>query len=80
MNVGPTASSIDQAAAGNVVHFRAAFQCLPYERRELLALYYLYELSIAEIAEILTIPPGTVKSKLHYDRKELKELFERNEP
>jgi RNA polymerase sigma-70 factor (ECF subfamily) len=29
-------------------------------------LYYVYELKIREIADILEIPEGTVSSRLHY--------------
>lgn len=39
------------------------------EIRSLLQLYYLDELSVAEIATILDIPRGTVKSRLFYARK-----------
>ena len=35
-------------------------------------LYYLDDLSLQEIAEILEIPVGTVKSRLHYGRLSLK--------
>lgn len=40
-----------------------------------LLLYYMDELSISDIAKILSIPPGTVKSRLYHGRKQLeKEL------
>jgi len=39
------------------------------EIRSLLQLYYPDELSVAEIATILDIPRGTVKSRLFYARK-----------
>jgi len=35
-------------------------------------LYYLNDLSLHEISEILDIPVGTVKSRLHYGRNLLK--------
>jgi RNA polymerase sigma-70 factor (ECF subfamily) len=35
-------------------------------------LYYLNDLSLQEIAEILQVPVGTVKSRLHYGRIALK--------
>ncbi|MDT8437596.1 MAG: RNA polymerase sigma factor [Wenzhouxiangellaceae bacterium] len=40
--------------------------------REVVGLFYLSGLSIAEIALVLDIPPGTVKSRLHRARGELK--------
>ncbi len=45
---------------------------LDIDKRAVLSLYYFEELSIAEISEILKIPTGTVKSRLHTARNELK--------
>jgi RNA polymerase sigma-70 factor (ECF subfamily) len=36
-----------------------------------LTLYFLQQLSIEEIASVLAIPPGTVKSRLHHAKKAL---------
>lgn len=46
--------------------------------REVLILYYFEEFSVKEIAKILTIPEGTVKSRLSRAREELKQLMESN--
>jgi RNA polymerase sigma factor (sigma-70 family) len=48
---------------------------LPEESRSLLTLHYLEGLPIAEIAHVLGIPAGTVKSRLHAARQELKALW-----
>jgi RNA polymerase sigma factor (sigma-70 family) len=48
-------------------------------KRLVLSLYYLEELSIAEIGEMLRIPAGTVKSRLHHARGELRALWERHD-
>jgi RNA polymerase sigma factor (sigma-70 family) len=45
---------------------------LPLEQRELVTLYYLEELTVDEVASVLGIPPGTVKSRLHHVRHSLK--------
>lgn len=45
---------------------------LPLPQRVVVVLYYLNDLSMQEIAEILDIPEGTVKSRLHYSRQSLK--------
>jgi len=37
---------------------------LPFTEREVLTLFYLRELSLAEVAEVLGVPAGTVKSRL----------------
>jgi RNA polymerase sigma factor (sigma-70 family) len=45
---------------------------LPATQRAVVVLYYVNDLSVREIAEILSIPEGTVKSRLHYGRVSLK--------
>jgi RNA polymerase sigma-70 factor (ECF subfamily) len=49
-----------------------AMSKLPIPQRVVVALYYLDDLSLQEIADILEIPVGTVKSRLHYGRLALK--------
>jgi RNA polymerase sigma factor (sigma-70 family) len=45
---------------------------LPLPQREVLTLYYLEQMSVRELAGILNIPEGTVKSRLHHARHLLK--------
>ena len=47
---------------------------LDIRRKVVLSLYYFEQLSVPEISVALNIPNGTVKSRLHSARKELKEL------
>jgi RNA polymerase sigma-70 factor (ECF subfamily) len=60
----------------------AALARLSAERREVLTLRFVDDLSLAEIAVALDVPLGTVKSRLHLALKELrddpriKDLFE----
>jgi RNA polymerase sigma-70 factor (ECF subfamily) len=49
-----------------------AVACLPATQRAVVVLYYVNDLSIREIADVLGIPQGTVKSRLHYGRLSLK--------
>lgn len=58
---------------------RRALARLPEERRTLLSLRYLEGFELWEIAEILTVPEGTVKSRLHHAREELRAIYERTE-
>lgn len=45
---------------------------LPFSQRVVVVLYYLNDLSLQDIAGILDVPVGTVKSRLHYGRLALK--------
>lgn len=56
-------------------HFEECLQKLPPEYREVLVLRYVEELPYEEIAEILRISLGTVKSRIHRARSELRELM-----
>ncbi|HEX2854753.1 MAG TPA: RNA polymerase sigma factor [Opitutaceae bacterium] len=63
-----------------VQQLRDAIVALPAEQRELVNLYYLLERSVAEIAAVLALPAGTVKSRLFSVRETLKHLLERKLP
>lgn len=45
---------------------------LPVIEREVLSLFYLRELSLAEVADVLGVPVGTVKSRLFRARRQLR--------
>jgi RNA polymerase sigma-70 factor (ECF subfamily) len=53
---------------------------LPLLHRTVVVLFYLENLSLKEIAEVLEIPEGTVKSRLHYARQSLKGLLSERKP
>jgi RNA polymerase sigma-70 factor (ECF subfamily) len=48
--------------------------------RAVVVLYYLHELSLAEVADALEISVGTVKSRLAYGLKSLREEFGKSKP
>lgn len=50
-------------------------QQLPGDSRMILKLFYLDNFNIREIANILSIPVGTVKSRLFHAREKLKKTF-----
>ena len=54
----------------------AAIEALPPLQRTILALYYLEELPIGEIASITGLVEGTIKSHLFRSRKKLRETLE----
>ena len=51
---------------------------LDIEKKVVLSLYYFEQLNILEVSAALKIPRGTVKSRLHSARKELKKLYEKH--
>ena len=48
---------------------------LPVEYRRVLTLYYLEDRSYAEVASLLNLPMGTVKTYLHRAKKQLGEIY-----
>lgn len=73
-----------EASAGatqdDVAAMREAIGQLPHGQQAILSLVYVEKLSIRDIAEVLSIPVGTVKSRLHYARHSLKAVIERRNP
>jgi len=55
-----------------------ALETLSPAQREILTLCFLEELSHQEIAAILGLPTGTVKSRLHYAKQALRQELERD--
>ncbi len=49
---------------------------LPDTQREVITLFYLEERSVADVATMLDLPEGTVKSHLHRARRALGEMME----
>lgn len=55
---------------------RLAVAALPEKYRVAVLLFYMEELSVGEIARVLHVPAGTVKSRLHQARRLLKNQLE----
>jgi RNA polymerase sigma-70 factor (ECF subfamily) len=53
-----------------------AVSSLNLQQRVVVVLYYINDLSLQEISEILDVPVGTIKSRLFYGRKALKKYLE----
>jgi len=58
---------------------KEALRELPPDKQELLTLKYGQDLSILEIAVVLGIPAGTVKSRLHHAREQMRRILEGDE-
>jgi RNA polymerase sigma-70 factor (ECF subfamily) len=63
----------------NVDAVHAALDELPVHHREVLTLHFLQDLSVDQVAELLGIPTGTVKSRLFHAKRALKAVLERQE-
>jgi RNA polymerase sigma-70 factor (ECF subfamily) len=64
----------DRLAAADIAEtLRAAVRALPAEQREVLLLVAWEDLTPSEVAIVLDLPPGTVRSQLHRARRALAE-------
>lgn len=52
---------------------------LPADRRAVVALFYYEDMAVGEIARLLGVPQGTVKSRLSRARAQLKEMLQEQE-
>jgi RNA polymerase sigma-70 factor (ECF subfamily) len=52
------------------------FHRLPAEQRAVLVLQHYLDLSLADIAEVMGVPVGTVRSRLHYARESMRAALE----
>jgi RNA polymerase sigma-70 factor, ECF subfamily len=63
-------------AVANHDELERAFRRLPFEQRVVLVLEYYRDLTLPEIAEVLQVPIGTVRSRLHYAKRALRSAIE----
>ena len=66
------APEVDETLVADLASMEAGLESLPLRERETLALFYLRELSIEQMATLLEVPPGTVKSRLFRARQMLR--------
>lgn len=59
------------------VHCGLSRISLPH--REVLTLYFLQDLSLEGVADVLGVPLGTVKSRLHYAKRALRAILEKGD-
>ena len=74
-NVEDSSPSVeeDYERREEIQRIRQTVQTLPDKLREVVLMHFMEELSVEEIAVILKIPAGTVKSRIHKAKKVLKE-------
>jgi RNA polymerase sigma-70 factor (ECF subfamily) len=75
---GDSSQSPSQAAetAETWGHLTEALRKVQLSHRAILVMYYVNGLSLQEISQVLEMPVGTIKSRLHYGRQSLKKEME----
>ncbi len=58
---------------------REVIDDLPAPHRAVIVLFYMENLSVEDISQILELPEGTVKSRLHYARERLRDTLEQRQ-
>jgi RNA polymerase sigma factor (sigma-70 family) len=61
----------------NADQLHHALDQLPLAQREALTLFFLQDLSLDEMATLLDVPLGTVKSRLHYAKIAIRKILSR---
>jgi len=62
--------------AEDVARLHDGLRQLPVIEREALTLFYFEGLSLQEVAQVVAVPEGTVKSRLHRARRILRDVME----
>jgi RNA polymerase sigma factor (sigma-70 family) len=75
----PEASAPDPEASVGRRRLRLAIAGLPPDQRSAIALFYLEEMSVAEVAVALNIPVGTIKTRLMHARRKLRAALKGDE-
>jgi RNA polymerase sigma-70 factor (ECF subfamily) len=65
--------------AGETAALRRAIDALPADQRAAIALFYLEDMSVAEVAVALSVPAGTVKTRLMHARRKLRAALKGDE-
>ena len=61
---------------GAAARLRTALAALPQAQRAAVGLFYLEDMSVAEVAVALNVPAGTVKTRLMHARRTLRAVLE----
>ena len=77
VNLRDIEDNVDNLAFKDAEQVHYGLGRISLHHREVLTLFFLQDLSIEEIAEVLEIPVGTVKSRLNYAKRALKAVLEK---
>jgi RNA polymerase sigma-70 factor (ECF subfamily) len=78
--ISPVRLSPENAAVRSDIQqlLQKALDSLDFNHRVVVVLHYLNDLSLKEIAYVVDCPVGTVKSRLHYGREQLRRYLTSN--
>ena len=79
LRFAPEPANREPESPDEAERLRGALRRLPEEQRAILSLHYLDGMGVAEIARVMNVPVGTVKSRLHHARNRLRKALERVE-
>ena len=65
-----------QSSATEDTEVKELLEKLDVKKKAVLSLYYFEQLNVTEISMALKIPKGTVRSRLHHAREELRRLWQ----
>ena len=71
------AADCDVPALENAELVHRALECLSTDHREVLTLHFLEGMALEEIAQAISSPVGTVKSRMYYAKRSLRNTIER---
>src|SRR5262245_29272703 len=74
----PAVESEEEFSAEDAARIHAALDELPAQQREVLVLRFLEDMGYEEIARIVGCSMGTVRSRIHYGKRALRESLERS--
>jgi RNA polymerase sigma-70 factor (ECF subfamily) len=71
----PTVRVVEPGPEPENADLRTALALIPRQYREVIVLHYLADLPVEEVAQVLEVPVGTVKSRLSRGRAALAEVL-----
>jgi len=75
----PADESVAEPSVLDVQAVQKAIRMLPPDQQAAIALFYLEDMSVAEVAVALDVPAGTVKTRLMHARRKLRGALEGDE-
>lgn len=79
MEAAPFERQAPEPSVLDVEAVQRAIRILPAEQQAAIALFYLEDMSVAEVAVALNVPAGTVKTRLMHARRKMRDALKGDE-